>query len=234
MIAFIVDEFPQLLKHKVKVLIAYMTVCFLCGLPWTCNGGVHIFTLIDNRGTVGNLWCCISQVNPVRYLTHDKTFITHNFVLTQTIAIAWIYGIHNFLSDIKEMNLWMPRGMEYVWAFLWTIAIPCLLIYMYVDSIVDMAPLRYGAYEYPDYINFVGLILVLLPVIIMAIYAAWFVGWALYKRLTWKEFVQVAFKPTDHWWKLRQNKFAVQIETDDEDDDKDEIEVESESVVKYD
>ncbi len=58
----VLDEFPQLMKYKVQVMVIMETIFFLSGLPFTCNSGIHLFTLIDQRGTVGSLWCCIAQV----------------------------------------------------------------------------------------------------------------------------------------------------------------------------
>ena len=48
-VTFILDENPRLRsKHKL-VLLGVATFGFICGLPFTFNGGVHLFTLLDAR-----------------------------------------------------------------------------------------------------------------------------------------------------------------------------------------
>ncbi len=127
------------------------------------------------------------------------------------MGVAWIYGIRNFMQDLSHMELWLPKAAKYFLAVMWTFVIPAALVYLYVDSCIDLTPVRYGMYEYPDWVQLAGLILILMPPIIQAIYAAWFIGWAVADGWTWREFMVKAFKPTDTWWRLREEKFAVQL-----------------------
>ncbi len=188
LVAFVLEEFPALQKHRLYVLLAMAAGCFLVGLPLSCEGGIHLFTLLDSRGTVSTL------------------LIT----LGQCIAISWVYGIRNFLEDIKELNVWLMNG--YFWGFLWTVVSPGAIIYVYVYSLVDLEPIGYGAYEYPDYIQSVGLFLMLLPILLFSGYAVYFCAKAARAGLSWREFYSHAVKPTDNWWRLRRQKFVVQNE----------------------
>ncbi len=62
MVAFITDEFPQLRKHHLSVLVGILCGCFLLGLPLTFNGGIHYFIFLDSRGTVSILVIALMQV----------------------------------------------------------------------------------------------------------------------------------------------------------------------------
>ena len=61
-ISFATDEWPRLQSHQGKISLGASLLCFLCGLPFTCNGGIHLFTLIDSRGTVSGLALAMLQV----------------------------------------------------------------------------------------------------------------------------------------------------------------------------
>ncbi len=127
------------------------------------------------------------------------------------MAVSWFYGIRNFLSDLKEMKLWLPRWAEWAWGILLVVVVPGLLIYFYLYSVIDLDPVSYGLYEYPDYVQALGMVLLLLPLIIFGVYALWFVGKALlYNKMSLQELAASALKPTGNWRRLRDEKFAVQ------------------------
>ncbi len=44
------------------VSLSVAALCYLAGLPFTCNGGIHLFTLFDARATISNIIIAFLQV----------------------------------------------------------------------------------------------------------------------------------------------------------------------------
>ena len=47
--AFILDERPELTKHRLKILIGSCSIYFLLALPMCFRGGMHLFKVFDSR-----------------------------------------------------------------------------------------------------------------------------------------------------------------------------------------
>jgi solute carrier family 6 dopamine transporter-like protein 3 len=76
-VSYITDEWPRLGSYQTTISVLIPAFCFLCGLPFTCNAGIHLFTLIDQRGSVSLLGVAIMQVS---------AFVRENFCNRNTKA----------------------------------------------------------------------------------------------------------------------------------------------------
>ena len=74
MVSFVTDEYPDLEHHRLKVLACVSVLCAACGLPYTYNAGIHLFTLMDSRGVPNILSLCILQVTIPSYLVTKHKF----------------------------------------------------------------------------------------------------------------------------------------------------------------
>ena len=65
------------------------------------QGGAYIFQLMDFYGASGIpiLWCCFFQV----YSSSLHPSKTH-LLLSQTIAIGWIFGVNKFANCVEQMT----------------------------------------------------------------------------------------------------------------------------------
>ncbi|KAM7378277.1 hypothetical protein PAMA_013260 [Pampus argenteus] len=97
----ITDMFPYKLRRPGRreiLVLVIAVVCFLLGLPLVTEGGIVLFTLIDNFGVSG---------------------ITLLFIASlETIAIAWVYGVDRFFYNIQDMIGYQPFPvLKYCWLF---------------------------------------------------------------------------------------------------------------------
>ncbi|XP_022258342.1 sodium- and chloride-dependent glycine transporter 2-like [Limulus polyphemus] len=86
-ITFVFDQFPKTRAFKPTVVIVISIVLFLCGLPLTTNGGVYILEVIDAYAAG---W-------PYMFIG-----------LLECLVVAYVYGVENFLNDLKQMTGWCP------------------------------------------------------------------------------------------------------------------------------
>lgn len=68
----------------------------------------------------------------------------------EVVAIVWVYGANRLARNVRDMTGEMPnlyiRGC-------WLVAAPCLIMAIWIFSIVDYEAPKYnkGTYEYPDW-----------------------------------------------------------------------------------
>ena len=74
-------------------------------------------------------------------------FIIFVLATLEVIAINWIYGISRFCDDIQFM---VGQRPNIYWRFCWAVFIPVSLIAIFIYSLVEMEPLKYGDVEYPQ------------------------------------------------------------------------------------
>ncbi|KAM9020226.1 sodium-dependent proline transporter-like [Ara ararauna] len=133
----IVDEFPALRdwKRKTALLGSLCTAFYLLGLLLVTQGGIFWFTLID---------------------TYSTGFGLIIVALFMCLGIAFCYGVNRFCRDIVDMICLCPPWCSHVLGYFrvcWAFLTPCLLLFTLLYTFLDMhnVPLRYGAYEYPDW-----------------------------------------------------------------------------------
>ncbi|XP_035231754.1 sodium-dependent nutrient amino acid transporter 1-like isoform X2 [Stegodyphus dumicola] len=98
------DKFPAVRDFKWMLSLGTCTLFFLLGLPLTTNVGQHILVLLNNYG-----------VSAAVYF----------YATLEIIGIMWIYGIRNFLVDVKFMTGTTPGIF---WKITWAFTAPLALI----------------------------------------------------------------------------------------------------------
>ncbi|CAL4064796.1 unnamed protein product, partial [Meganyctiphanes norvegica] len=123
-IAVICDQFPTWKKSYVTAGVA--VAGFLIGLVYVTPGGQWILELVDYFG---------------------GGFIIFVLVIVEVIAVNWIYGMKNFISDIKFM-LHVDLGIY--WKFCWLIFIPVALTGILVYILIDIQLPKVDGMPFPD------------------------------------------------------------------------------------
>ncbi len=110
----------------------------------------------------------------------------------------------NFFADLTSMSIPLPKWLRWVWMALFVAIIPASLAYMYIYSLVDIVPMSYNGYEYPDVAEAFGWFLLILPLVFVGAYAIWFVVHAKVKGNSWAELFKAAFE-TEGWDRLEED-----------------------------
>ncbi|ELU16289.1 hypothetical protein CAPTEDRAFT_222696 [Capitella teleta] len=137
-----VDEFPRYLKGRETLFTGFMCLLsFLLGVPIVTQCGVYIFQIMD--------WysACFS-------------LITISFL--ECLAVGWIYGSNNLLSDITFMIGYRPCAW---WSVCWRVITPVSLLSVLVMTMVRFTPPTYGDYIYPPWAIFLGWVFALCSLI---------------------------------------------------------------------
>ncbi|XP_076319914.1 sodium-dependent proline transporter-like isoform X3 [Tachypleus tridentatus] len=159
------DEIPILRNHKIKFCSVTGVLCFFLGLPCVTRGGQYILEIMDKYGG-GTAVILIAVV--------------------ESIAINWIYGLDRFCDDIyfmlgkKPGIYWRitwrytsPAILTLVFKvrlvnrslFLWTLIARNLVsipMFIFIYSLIEHEPLKYGDYNYPYWADGIGWLLALL------------------------------------------------------------------------
>lgn len=133
-IAVICDQFPQV--KKIYITIGICLASFLVGLIYVTPGGQWLVDLVDYFGA---------------------GFLIYILVIVQTVSVHYVYGMRNFLRDIKFM-LGVDLGIY--WKFSWGIFIPLSLTGILLYSLIDLKLPTFDGQAYP--------------------YSAYASGWALF------------------------------------------------------
>ncbi|XP_076344919.1 sodium- and chloride-dependent glycine transporter 2-like isoform X2 [Tachypleus tridentatus] len=152
-ITFVFDQFPKTRAFKPTVVITISLVLFLFGLPLTTNGGVYILEVIDAYAAG---W-------PYMFIG-----------LLECLVVAYVYGVENFLSDLKQMTGWCP-GL-WVRTHLITVIMtvsPILISFILLLSWIQFEPLKLGEYVFPPEGNAIGWVLAFIPIVCVPIGALW-------------------------------------------------------------
>ena len=111
-VAALLDELPFLRKRRTLVYITRFIIAYqsdfisfkkrdrvMTNIPFSC-----IFAFL------GGLSCCFPSGIFMFGLLNDHTANTIlYFGFAEVIVVAWLYGVKNFLQDIKDMTIPMPR-----------------------------------------------------------------------------------------------------------------------------
>ena len=127
-IAFIVDEWPSLKKHKIWVLLFFNFLSFCGGLPFCFEGGIYLFTIFDTR-LAASLLIGVSL---------------------EMVLVGWVYGIRNFLDNLNEMGMdfrlnshgWR-KWVGYFLAVIICIVTPGALIFLTIQAWVEFEGMEF-------------------------------------------------------------------------------------------
>lgn len=143
-ITTIVDTWPHKLRYrKPLILMILCTVMFILSLCMCFGNGFYIIQILD----------CFAG-----------TYTAIIVGILELIAIAWVYGIENFMQDIDDMisvhrNLFPSRSF---WYFMWRYLTPSFLFAILLFSFIDLPPLSYRNSVQPTWTLKIGWILTFL------------------------------------------------------------------------
>ena len=148
LIASIMDEFPQLRKKRVLVMVASCLIAFLAGFPICFDSGVLLFQLMDNRTA--------------------NSVVLMSFL--QLIIISWFYGLDRFFDHIAEMGMILPGFLKVYWKTCWVFITPVIIAAVTINSWIGRDPDNYLGYTYPGAVVFLGWCFELLAVSIVVVF----------------------------------------------------------------
>ncbi|CAJ1054832.1 sodium- and chloride-dependent GABA transporter 2-like [Xyrichtys novacula] len=122
------DMFPRYLRRRGGreiLILVIAVVCFLLGLPLVCEGGIHLFTLIDAYGVSGTSLLLIACL--------------------ETIVIGWVYGADRFLDNIEDMIGYRPLC---VWKYCWLFVTPAICGLTLLYDLAQIRLVRYYGYQF--------------------------------------------------------------------------------------
>merc|ERR1712165_282973 len=131
----IMDHFPKFAPHKHWVVIGVCVTGFFLGLSMCSAGGIYMFTLIDSTCASWNILL---------------------FAIIELILVSWLYGVDNFLDNIREMKIHLPKPVELYWRICWQFVTPILLTVVLVLQFVFAEEVKYGDYTFPPAIQDFG------------------------------------------------------------------------------
>lgn len=123
-ITAIVDRFPKF-KHS-TIVISLGIVQFIIGCIYVTPGGQYILNLIDFFGA---------------------SFVAFVLAIAELIAFGWIYGVNRLCHDIEFM-LGIKTGLY--WRLCWGIFTPIFMTAILIYHLIDLQPLKYHDYVYPN------------------------------------------------------------------------------------
>nr|CAD7455001.1 unnamed protein product [Timema tahoe] len=170
-ITIICDQFPHF-KHWIVTSVV-CCICFLIGLIYVTPGGQYILNLVDFYGV---------------------TFVVFVLAVIEVIGVHWIYGLNNFCHDLEFMQ---GSKVGLYWRLCWGLITPVILFIVLIYFLVQMEPLKYGDYLYPDSSYAAAWVL-------LAFGVAQFPIWAIYiiikkRNLHFPEMIIDSFRATELW-----------------------------------
>ncbi|XP_046355115.2 sodium- and chloride-dependent glycine transporter 2-like isoform X1 [Haliotis rufescens] len=140
----ITDIFPRFLRaHKTAFTGTCCLIGFLLGLPQVTKGGIYMLTLMD--------WYCAS---------YNLMLVA----LTEIICIMYVYGVKQFMEDIKMMLGHRPNPY---WVVTWAFLTPLSLLFIVIMSATQYTPANYGDYRYPPWAEGIGWCMVVAPLAVI-------------------------------------------------------------------
>ena len=169
----IIDQFG-LTKKKHYVIIVTCFFMFLGGVTMCFEGGLYMFDLLDNVSLCWNIMVC---------------------AFLELIIVSWMYGVNNFFADIQQMEIKIPKVLEYYWKACWCIVSPALILFLIIMKFIQYEPYQYGTYVYPDSIQALAWLIPSSSVVILPLIALYQIGYYRGKGFELK----ALFRPSRHW-----------------------------------
>ncbi|CAI2348451.1 unnamed protein product [Caenorhabditis sp. 36 PRJEB53466] len=131
------DEFPILKRHREVFVGCLFSFYMIIGISMCTDGGILIMEWLIIYGTTWGLLIA---------------------VFCEAMVISYIYGLRQFVRDVKEMMGFRPGNY---WKFCWSCAAPFILLSMITSNFVNYQALTYQDYKYPIAANVIGIIFAL-------------------------------------------------------------------------
>ncbi|XP_037799618.1 sodium- and chloride-dependent betaine transporter-like [Penaeus monodon] len=132
------DYMPSLRHRKPLVVACVCFVIFLLGLSMCLEGGILMFELF--------FW----------YSAGISVII---LAIAQIVGVVWVYGFRRFLSNIKEMGVYIPAPLKAYWLATWVFITPVMLVVICFFYIYFFVPAYWGDYVFPANIQILGWLL---------------------------------------------------------------------------
>ena len=126
------DQWPGLRAHKAKVVLVTSMAMLLLGLPFTCHGGIHMFTLFNASAPSWNLLL---------------------FALLEVTLVSWVYGVDRFLDNFLEMGMELPWVVRQYWRVSWLVTTPAILLCLLGLSWTEFGQVSYQGQPYPTWVQ---------------------------------------------------------------------------------
>merc|ERR1712192_160935 len=85
------------------------------------------------------------------------------------MGVAWLYGVKNFLQDIRDMSIPMPRLLSYFWTCCWVLITPLLIFVIICIGFATRELDSRDGYVYPPAAQALGWLIEMAPVAIVVI-----------------------------------------------------------------
>ena len=95
-VAAVLDEFPSLRASSGRRSLIYIASCvfaFCGGLAMCFPSGIFMFNILNDH-----------TASTVLYMS-----------LLEILLVVFIFGIRNFLANIRDMEIWMPAVLKWFW-----------------------------------------------------------------------------------------------------------------------
>nr|CDJ84925.1 Sodium:neurotransmitter symporter domain containing protein [Haemonchus contortus] len=127
------DEFPIIKRNREIFIACLFSFYMVVGFAICTNGGILIMEWLIVYGTTWGLLIA---------------------VFCEVMVVAYIYGIKQFVRDLKEMLGFEP-GIY--WRICWMLLAPVFLLMMILSSFIYYQPLKYQDYAFSTLANTVGI-----------------------------------------------------------------------------
>jgi len=174
-VSSICDEFPERLRKNHRHVLTFTLVAFFIAGLTLCS-------------TTGAYWIVLLE----KYIATWPLIIIAFF---EVMVVCWIYGVDNFLDNIKWMTGYYPPGYL-LWKLMWKFGCPLALMVVLAFVWVEHTPLSYDNVPFPHWALAFGWSLSLSPIGIIVVTA-------IYKYLTAKGTLTKRWRdllcPEDDW-----------------------------------
>lgn len=144
------DIFPkQLNSHRVLLTAFLCTLFFVLGIPFTTNGGIYIFQLID--------W-------------YSASLCIMFAAFLECVIITWMYGTERFNRDIQMM---IGKPVPIIIRISWCLVTPIVLLALFLTTCAEYSPPNSASYTYPDFAIAIGQFLAILPMLPVPVVIIW-------------------------------------------------------------
>ncbi|XP_057336654.1 sodium- and chloride-dependent glycine transporter 2-like [Microplitis mediator] len=134
----IIDAKPSLREKEGRVIFFVCFCGWLMGLPMIFSGGVYLYKLMDwNTASWAVLLIGIFEI----------------------IVPCWFYGCDKFIKNIGEMKMYFNKFSYFYWWINWVIIAPATCLGIFIYQMIMYEPVTYGAYKFPSWANFIGILI---------------------------------------------------------------------------
>ncbi|XP_077259916.1 sodium-dependent nutrient amino acid transporter 1-like [Temnothorax americanus] len=170
-ISIVHDQFPKVKYWHVAVGTCFCE--FLIGLIYVTPGGQFMITFVDY------------------YVTSFIAFLPAAF---EMIAVAWSYGLGNFLNDVEFM---LKKRLSMFWRVCWGVLTPGIILVIFIYTFANLELLKYNKNFYPYSVYVVGWILFSVAVLQIPLWIA--IAIFKKKHLSFQKMIREAFRPSKSW-----------------------------------